>query len=530
MSESHGCVLTLKRHEDLEKVVTYVKQKVREKSLELRGEDLSVDSEYAGLQINNAKNSIIWHDYGHHGEHLDFYPIADSVIKEFPGVEMELQGWWGQDVRNYIIVDGEWQEYTLWKFVAYAKGKGEEVLMEYKEMTDGLSDEEKQGERDRICKELAEQHSEKLPGVEIAVYCYDYYDLTCHTNEFYRAKDGCTSHEYVDDGLERLMYGDIDEMEDSIECVGQVLLYPMECAAEIIKRARKDEDWFPRYATEMMLYGDTAHYFSQIEPSDKDWLMNLAEEHTDIGAIYCLLFGLNNKFRYWNETFVDEDTHEEVTLLRCESVNGSTFEKQEGEEEHLVQIIINEPYHYSNEEIMKVYRAAPNNIELLHTCIKKHSKDAAREMYEKFYYGDEEHGIFIDRKKAKEYYDLAGDAVYEEWDDSDDPGEEDPWTYEYTLTGNNDTLSAIYKMIEDLCRDYGTPDNELGLYVPQRLLMKLLVGSDTEYYRGNVLTMERKTSDSLAITTEADKGEPLLYALRQAFPYLNIEMKERKDI
>ena len=196
----------------------------------------------------------------------------------------------------------------------------------------------------------------------------------------------------------------------------------------------------------------------------------------------------------------------------------------------MVQIIINEPYHYSNEEIMKVYRAAPNNIELLHTCIKKHSKDAAREMYEKFYYGDEEHGIFIDRKKAKEYYDLAGDAVYEEWDDSDDPGEEDPWTYEYTLTGNTDTISAIHKMIEDLCRDYGTPDNELGLYVPQRLLMKLLVGSDTEYYRGNVLTMERKVSDSLAITTEADKGEPLLYVLRQAFPYLNIEMKERKDI
>jgi hypothetical protein len=527
MSESHGTSLRLKRREDLAKVAAYVKQQVREKSIEQVGEDLSGDNDFVGFRINEDKNTIIWHDYGHHGEHLDFNPIADSVIKEFPDVEMERQGWWGQEVWNYIIVDGEWQQYTLWKFVAYAKGKGEEVLMEYKEITDGLSDEEKQGERDRICKELAEQHSEKLPGVEIAVYCYDYFDLTCHTNEFYRAKDGCTSHEYVDGGLERLMYGDIDEMEDCIECVGQVLLYPMECAAEIIKRARKDEDWFPRYATEMMLYGDTARYFSQIEPSDKDWLMNLAEEHTDIGAIYCLLFGLNNKFRYWNETFVDEDTHEEVTLLRYVSVNGSTFEKQEGEEEHLVQIIINEPYHYSNEEIMKVYRAAPNNIELLQVCIDKGDKDATRQMYEKFYYGDEEHGIFINKKRAKEYYDLAGDVPFKgEWDPTDDDCEDDPTTYEYTLTGDAATLDGIETLIRDLCQKFGTPDNELGLFVPQRQLMKVLVGSDAGYYQGNVLSMERNASDCLIITTEANHGAPLFYALRQCFGNLNVEMKE----
>ena len=113
MSESHGSVLTLKRHEDLEKVATYVKQQVREKSLELLGEDLSMDSDYVGLQINDAENNIIWHDYGHHGEHLDFSPIANSVIKEFPDVEIELQRWWGESTWNYIIVDGKWKEISL---------------------------------------------------------------------------------------------------------------------------------------------------------------------------------------------------------------------------------------------------------------------------------------------------------------------------------------------------------------------------------------------------------------------------------
>ena len=93
MSERHGTALILKRHEDFEKVATYVKQQVREKSLELRGEDLSVDDKYVGLQIKEDENTIIWHDYGHHGDHLDFNPIAESVIKEFPEVEMERQGW-----------------------------------------------------------------------------------------------------------------------------------------------------------------------------------------------------------------------------------------------------------------------------------------------------------------------------------------------------------------------------------------------------------------------------------------------------
>ena len=272
MSESHGSLLNLKHHEDFEKVATYVKQQVREKSLELRGEDLSVDSDYVGLQINEDENSIAWHDYGHHGDHLDFTPIAESVIKVFPDVEMECQEWWGPEVWNHLIVNGEWKEYTLWKFVAYTKGKVEEMLLDYKEMTDGLTDEEKHDKRDKMCKELAEQHSQTLPEVEIAVYCYDFYNIYTTIEEFYRAKDGIANHEYVDGGLKVLIEGDIenDKQEDFIDHVGQLLLHPMECAAEIIKRARKDEGWNPGYATEMMFYGDTARYFSLIEPSDKD--------------------------------------------------------------------------------------------------------------------------------------------------------------------------------------------------------------------------------------------------------------------
>ena len=61
-------------------------------------------------------------------------------------------------------------------------------------------------------------------------------------------------------------------------------------------------------------------------------------------------------------------------------LEGSTFEKNEDEEARLVQIIINESYQYSPDEIMKVYRLVPNHIELLHKCIEKGDKDAAREL------------------------------------------------------------------------------------------------------------------------------------------------------
>ena len=552
MSESHGTCLSLKRHEDFVKVAAYVKQQVREKSIEQVGEDLSEDDDYVGLQIDEVKYEIIWHDYGHHGDHLDFNPIAESVIKEFPEVEMERQCWYGQAVRNYVIVDGKWQQYTLWKFVAYTDGKGEEVQLEYKEPKDGRTEEEKHEERDKMCKEMAERLSRLHPDVEIAVYAYDWWQYPTSVEEFYRAKDGRATKEMVDRGWVAIMdCAYLDAME-WVESIGHVLLHPMEDAAEVIKRAREDEDAF--IATEMLLHGDTARYFSLIEPADKEWLMKQVEEREDVCAIYCLLHGMHHKYKYWTETFVDEDTNMEVELLRYEDVEGATFEKSEGEEERLIQMVMEQKDRLTVEELTKLCFEIDDNQELLLARIEKGDEEAAIyiddpailqelcdkgnkwaawELYFKNRYGDEENGIFIHHKEARLYYDLALKLGYElaedgsdAWDDTDDPGEEDPSTYQYELTGDAETLNAVETLINDLCQRFGTPDNELGLYVPQRQLMKVLVGSDTEYYRGNVITMERESSDCLVITTESDKGEPLLYALRYSFDNLNVIMKE----
>lgn len=169
-----------------------------------------------------------------------------------------------------------------------------------------------------------------------------------------------------------------------------------------------------------------------------------------------------------------------------------------------------------------------NDPTTLQELCDKGNKYAAYELYHKCMCGDEENGIFINKREAKEYFDLAGDVPQqyeEEWNEVEDPGEEFPEEFCYTLTGNAQTLDGVEKLINDLCQQFGTPGNELGLYVPQQMLMKLLVGSDSIYYRGNVISMERQAPNTLEITTEADKGEPLLYALRECFENLNVEMK-----
>ena len=549
MSESHGTTLKLKHHEDFEKVAAYVKQQVREKSIEQVGIDLSKSKgdDLVGLSIDEEKSCIYWDDYGHQGDHLDFQSIAECVIQVFPEVEMERQDDYGQSVWNYVIADGKWLEYTLWKFVAYIDGKGEEVQLEYKEPKDGRSEEERHEERDKMCKEMAERLSRLHPGVEIVVYAYDWYMIYTIVEDFYRAKDGCADKEWVDCGLSEVMpYFDVLEW---VESIGHVLLHPMEFAAEVIRRAREGEDYCPAITAEMILDGDTAKYFSLIEPADKKWLMERAEEHEDIGAIYCLLHGMHRKYKYWNETFVDEDTNEEVECLRYDIVEGSTFEKNEGEEERLIQMVMEQKHRFSAEELTKLCNEIDNNEELLLERINKGDEEAAvfindpatlqelcdkgnkyaaYELYHKCMWGDEENGIFINKREAKHYFDLAGDVPQqyeEEWNEVEDPGEEFPEEFCYTLTGNAQTLDGVEKLINDLCQQFGTPGNELGLYVPQQMLMKLLVGSDSIYYRGNVISMERQAPDTLVITTEADKGEPLLYAMRECFENLNVEMK-----
>ena len=92
--------------------------------------------------------------------------------------------------------------------------------------------------------------------------------------------------------------------------------------------------------------------------------------------------------------------------------------------------------------------------------------------------------------------------------------------------GTAGSLDGVQTLIQQLCERFGIPENEedgLGMFVPQQMVMKVLVGSNSEFYRGHIQHMERTAPKRLVITTESDNGEPLLYALRQCFENLKIE-------
>ena len=137
------------------------------------------------------------------------------------------------------------------------------------------------------------------------------------------------------------------------------------------------------------------------------------------------------------------------------------------------------------------------------------SKSAALKLGQMYDKGDEKNGIFRNPVKAREYFKMAGEKYEYE------PEDEDPHEADYFLRGSAQELAAVKNLVD-----------EFGLYIPMNILMKTLVGS--RYYDGNLLTMNTDDSECIVLHAEANTMEPLLYALRQAFPNLKIEMKETK--
>ena len=148
------------------------------------------------------------------------------------------------------------------------------------------------------------------------------------------------------------------------------------------------------------------------------------------------------------------------------------------------------------------------------------SKSAALKLGRMYDKGDEKNSIFRNPLKAHDYYKLAG-RKYRYRIELEDPHEAD-----YFLRGSAEELVAVKTLVDELAQKYGEPANELGLYISMNILMKTLVGS--QYYDGNLLTINTVDPECIVLHAEGNRVEPLLYALRQAFPNLDIEVKETK--
>ena len=294
-----------------------------------------------------------------------------------------------------------------------------------------------------------------------------------------------------------------------------------------LEKARKGDLETQREVIDAIFNADSfEQMMSQLQPDDEQWLRQLANEKHDARAITLLLVGMENRYSTWDEEFTDEDTDEPFTFTHAESVDGETlFPRNDVESLRLYTLICQNWQQIDSAELYQIWNTIRCCTTLDYTVLLHHladeanGKDAMSELAETYRYGDERNGIYINRSMAKKYYDM----MVEDYDPAEDETEDDPVETDYTLKGNAETLKGIRDTINDLCQRFGTPDNECGLFVPLQPLMKLLVGSDDEAYRGNVLKMEQKDANTLVLHTESNNSNPLYYALHQCFPNLEIE-------
>lgn len=486
------------------------------------------------------------------------FKVIDAVVAAFPEMTMHYyETCNGPLCRAAVSRNGELEEIELWQVVVHLQSiedyqqvlaclqKKHDVELELHPERLSIKWSFDAKTEDDVMTEHLNELSRQFPEMLFQCYKYSVCDEEAGDEMQYYAQFRGHEVRWEESSLTLLAlmrwHRDMDVTYED------VLFNTEEVFQTALTKARADEGWYPRIVAEYLFYARSLH---SLQPEDYGWLKELAENNI-VPACCLLLLGMDRKTRDWEETFIDEDTGEEVKILREEIIDGTLFEPDDKLKEQLVQTIYDKAeIHYLGIDDIRIACCYPLNTTPLRLALinvgeeseaqyiedpatlqelcDKGNKYAAYELYHKCMWGDEENGIFINKREAKHYFDLAGDVPQqyeEEWDDVDDPGEECPEEFCYTLTGNAETLGAVETLINDLCHRFGTPGNELGLYVPQQMLMKMLVGSDSIYYRGNVISMERQAFDRLVITTEADKGEPLLYALRQCFDNLNVEMK-----
>jgi hypothetical protein len=249
-----------------------------------------------------------------------------------------------------------------------------------------------------------------------------------------------------------------------------------------------------------------------MDDTDTQWLTPLAQQG-DIKAIRMLYSGATRSMQHWVDEFVDEETGEKCLLDRYDVLDGATFTTSTDELYKLIEGIdsfTDEDVSLLNSSILQ-----GNHRVSEHLYDKHRNAGFALTLAENYYYGAEEQGIFIDKEKARYYYDLAGEDMPEMEEDDD---LSDIYTVTFTINGDKQQIGQIAELIKNLATQFGTPDCESGLYLPIMHLTENLVGSNA--YEGNIMSCENNDFDGLELKVETNSNgaRALKWALQREFP------------
>ena len=142
----------------------------------------------------------------------------------------------------------------------------------------------------------------------------------------------------------------------------------------------------------------------------------------------------------------------------------------------------------------------------------------------KYHWGDEKNGIFINPVTAREIYEEIGES-YEDWDEQttrDLPIQKT----KFYIWGEEEELEPLNILWMQLGNYRIVGDEEIMSGYPVGMIMNLLVGSP--WYEGFVDCLEAVLPTKLSFKAQLEKPDALLYALREAFP--NLRIVEEKQL
>ena len=477
-----------------------------------------------------------------------FNELAEKVAAQFPEMPLLFTQFNtdNQGLYRYESKDGEFVRISPLKVTLHtndaedfnqlwacaeplltAQGINAEVNTATQEITWGYSEENES----QVCDALIAKMSEQIPDIQVVCMKHDVdnhefgglqYCIVGKGEGEWKKITGATFdiayaiwYASLDSALELTVYNAFTNPE---KCV--------KTALEVIRKSDPQGDNILKYSVKNIMF-QVNKFCHLLQPKDKQWLLDLDSTEADC----IVLAGMYRSWRTWEESFTDEDTGETVTVERHEILTTPLFESHEGEAEALLEKVCTARGTLGKiKDIVWTLRTYTplNYTRLLVDNIENLYGDrlwACKEIGDLYRWGKEEFGFFIDKQKAKEYYDKAGvtdENPLEDCDKHDDP---DPCIYIYTVRGE---ITPLKELTEKIANKYGDTENELGWYVPMNIFMYYLVRTDPQRadYCGNLLSVEEKDG-TLLLKIETERGQnAFAYALKAKFPKLEVEIEE----
>ena len=379
------------------------------------------------------------------------------------------------------------------------------------------------------CDEIITAASCQLTGMLLVCYYTNdnCEDALCIVEQC-RALNGEYEWEELDEFLFYLADEASDKHNELPFTVSQAIAAPDECVKMIFDSVRTGNKNISEYLIRKALLHNIS-YMRFLHSGDKERLLAMDKCTTDS----IVLAGMYHSWRAWEEPYTDPDSGETVSIERYELLDTPLFKSNEGEAEALFGKVCKAGNHLLN-NIADVVWILSDFTPLDYTRLLVENADelgeddrrwAYKEIGDLYRWGKEEFGFFIDKQKAKEYYDKAGVTDENPLEDSDEHDDPDPCIYTYTVRGD---ITPLKELAEKIANRYGDVDNELGLYAPINIFMYYLVGTDPKRhdYCGNLLRVEEKNG-ALLLKIETERGQnAFAYALKAKFPELEVEIEE----